>query len=150
MCALSLWLGGFTVYTAFVIPIGHRQVSSGRFGFVTGQVTSVLNVLSAIAALVLLVNLFTERGGVGGRLRWMLVGTWLMIVAALLVLVALHSNLDELLNYKTREISSQERFQTLHERYELFASLQWGAGLVHLWCVLAGWRRSDQARTSRD
>jgi len=145
ICALGLWLGGFTVYTAFIIPIGHRQVSSGRFGFVTGQVTTVLNVLSAVAALALLLNLLIERGGIGGRLRWTLIGTWIAIVAAALVLAVLHSRLDGLLDYKSREISSPDRFHSLHERYELFATLQWAAGLVHLGFLLAGWRRSDRA-----
>ena len=148
ICALGLWLGGFTVYTAFIIPIGHRQVGSGRFGFVTGQVTTVLNVLAGVAALALLVNLFTERGAIGGRLRWVLIGTWITIVATLLVLVVLHAKLDGLLDYKSREISNQDRFQSLHERYELFATVQWAAGLLHLWCLLVRWRRTDQTGLS--
>ena len=149
ICALGLWLGGFTVYTAFIIPIGHRQLSSGRFGFVTGQVTTVLNVLSAVAALALLINLFLERGQIGGRLRWALIGTWITIVAAVLVLVVLHTKLDGLLDYKSREVSSPDRFHSLHERYELFATLQWAAGLFHLGFLLVGWRRSDQAAPPR-
>jgi hypothetical protein len=146
--ALGLWLAGFTVYTALVIPIGHRQISSGRFGFVTGEVTSVLNILAAIAALVLLVNLVAERDAAGGGLRWALVGTWLLILATLVVLVVLHVKIDGLLDYKAREISNQERFQSLHERYELVATVQWAAGLAHLWCVLASWRRIDRRTSS--
>ena len=97
ICALGLWLGGFTVYTAFVIPIGHRQVSSARFGFVIGEVTSVLNALAGVAVLVLFLNLLVERSRVGGRVRWTLLGSWIVIVATLLVLVDLHSKLDGLL-----------------------------------------------------
>ncbi|HVR83680.1 MAG TPA: hypothetical protein VMU54_05165 [Planctomycetota bacterium] len=148
ICALGLWLAGFTVYTAFVIPIGHRQVSSGRFGFVTGEVTSVLNVLAAVAAGMLLFNLVAERAAAGRRLRWALVGTWILIVASLVVLVVLHSKIDGLLDYKAREISNQERFQLLHERYELVATVQWAAGLAHLWCALASWRNIDRSTAS--
>jgi hypothetical protein len=146
--ALGLWLGGFTVYTGIVIPIGHRQLGSGRFGFVTGQVTNLLSVLAAAALLVLLVNLLTEWGAMGGRVRWVLVGTWVLILASLVVLLFLHSRLDELLDYKSREISNQDRFQSLHERYELVATLQWASGIVYLWCLLAAWRRADQSRPS--
>jgi len=143
MCALGLWLGGFTLYTAFVIPAGHRQVSSGRFGFITGEITSVLNVLAGAAALLLLVNLIAEWDGLGRLLRWGTVGTWMLLMAATAALLVLHAKFDGLLDYKLRVIVSREPFELLHERYELIATLQWAAGVLQLWCVLAGWGGSD-------
>lgn len=147
--ALGLWLGGFTVYTAFVIPVGHRHFSSGRFGFVTGEITSVLNLLALIAAPVLLVNVIAEWGGMSRILRWGSVASWGLIVLATLTLFLIHAKLDGVMDYPHRGISDRERFEPLHERYELVATLQWAAGLIHLGCILAGWRRSD-ARTAQE
>jgi hypothetical protein len=143
VCAFGLWLGGFTLYTAFVIPVGHRQLSSGRFGYVTGEVTSLLNRVAVVAALLLLVNLLADWRRLGRLLRWGTAGTWLLLAATTVALLVLHRHLDALLDYAHREIASRERFEPLHERYEMVSTIQWGAGLLHLWCVLAGWRRSD-------
>lgn len=143
--ALGLWLGGFTVYAAFVIRIGHRLVPGGRFGFVTAQVTSVLDVLAGIAAAAVTINLVASRRVLSGGLRWASLAAWIVLVAGLLAAFILHARLDALLAFKTREISDPTRFQTLHEAYEMAATIQWGAGLVALWCALTGWRRVDAA-----
>src|SRR5579863_6786368 len=89
--ALSLWLGGFTVYTALVIRIGHRQLSAGKFGFVTGEVTSILNILAAIALLALLADLAAEWKGSSRLWRWGAAGTWAAALAATAALFLLHA-----------------------------------------------------------
>jgi len=143
--ALGLWLGGFTVYAAFVIRIGHRLVPGGRFGFVTAQVTSVLDVLAGVAALAMTVSLVANRRVLSGGLKWASLGTWIVLIAGLMAAFLLHARLDSLLDFKTHEIREPTTFQTLHEAYEMAATMQWGAGLVALWCSLASWRRQDAA-----
>jgi len=143
--ALGLWLGGFTVYAAFVIRIGHRLVPGGRFGFVTAQVTSVLDVLAAIATVLVGVNLVANRRMLTGALKWTSLAAWVVLLAAWVAGFVCHAKLDALLDFKTREISDPTRFQTLHEAYEMAATIQWGAGLLELWCALAAWRRQDSA-----
>ena len=148
IAALGLWLGGFTVYTAFVIRIGHRQIPGGRFGFVTGEVTSVLDILGAVAAGVAILHLALgwRRLGRGGR--WAALATALTLTGALVGDVLTHAQLDGLLNYQARTISDPGRFETLHERYELFATVAWAAGLLHLFSLLSGWRAVDRASGS--
>ena len=144
--AFGLWLGGFTLYTAFVIPIGHRHIPGRHFGFVTGEATQVLAVLSAVAIVLASVNLALEwkRRPAGGR--WTSLATLLVLVATLAASTLLHAKLDAVLDYGAHRISDQERFGTLHERYELAATLQWAAGLVQVAVLLAGWRRADGER----
>lgn len=146
--ALGLWLGGFTVYSAFVIRIGHRLVPGARFGFVTAQVTSVLDILAAIAAAAVTVNLVANRRVLTGGLKWIAPAGWVLLVASLVAAFVLHARLDTLLDFTTREINDPTRFQTLHEAYEMTATIQWAAGLLALWCALAAWRREDCAVAS--
>ena len=139
----GLWLGGFTLYTAFVIPVGHRQLSAGKFGFVTGEVTALLNEVAAIALVLLLVNLVMEWKRMGNALRWAGAGAWLLSAFATAGLYFLHRAIDGALDYKVREILDRNRFESLHERYELVATIQWASGVIHVWFMLAGWRKSD-------
>jgi hypothetical protein len=145
VAALGLWLGGFTLYTAFVIRIGHRLVPGGRFGFVTAQVTSVLDVMAAIAALAVTLNLTSTRRALPGRLKWASIAATLLLLATVPVTFVLHAQLNSLLDFKNHAISDPTRFQTLHERYEMTATIQWGLGLLHVWLALAGWRRQDSS-----
>jgi len=147
---LGLWVGGFTLYTAFVIPVGHRHVAGGRFGYVTGEVMSVLNHLAVAALVLLLVNLAAEWRASGRLLRGLTAGTWLAMLACLVALYVLHAKLDAHLDYATHDLTfDRGSFEPLHERYELFATIQWGMSLIHLGCMLAGWRRTDAATPGR-
>ena len=141
--AFGLWLGGFTVYTAFVIPIGHRHFPDRQFGFLTGEVTTVLGILSAAATMLALVNMALDWTRLEAGGRWASLATLLLLLGALLSVFIVHAKLDALLDYHARRISDPALFEPLHERYELFATIQWAAGLLHLGCLLAGWRRVD-------
>lgn len=143
VAALGLWLGGFTLYTAFVIRIGHRLVGGGRFGFVTAQVTSILDILAAIAVVAVTVNLIVSRHVLTGGLKWASLASWAVLVGGAIAAFVLHAKLDALLDVQAREISDPVRFRALHERYELAATIQWATGLLYLGCALATWRRQD-------
>jgi hypothetical protein len=143
LSALGLWLGGFSFYTGFVIPVGRRQVSSGRFGFVTGEVTSVLNGIGLVVAVALLASLIFEWRQAGRLLRGGLAGTWVLYGVALVLVMALHAKLDAQMDYRAHEVLGQESFEVLHERYELMATVQWAAALLHLGCLLARWTRKE-------
>jgi hypothetical protein len=130
--AIALWLGGFTFYALIVVPTG-AEVLGGSIeqGFVTRLVTVDLNRIAAAALLVLLWNVVAERGK-------LLAATWLAMALAQLALFALHGRLDALLDPVTHDVAGD--FHFLHEVYLWIAAIQWGLGLAHVWCVLAGWR----------
>jgi hypothetical protein len=145
VCALGLWLGGTTLYTGFVITIGHRTVSAAKFGLVTRDVTTLLNAIGAIALAVLFVNLIADRKAPGRAARWGRWATWALLAASLAFLFGLHAFLER----RMGEASEAARFDFWHDGYKLVTAIQWGAGLIHLACVLATWRRADQATPDR-
>lgn len=150
IAALGLWLGGFALYTAIVIPAGHHHGSGEKFGFVTAEVMATLNLVGAVTIPLLLVNLLADRKSPGAWPRRLAVGTWVVLAATLVVLYVLHARLDAVLDPKAHRIlATRERFHVLHERYELFATIQWGMGLIHLGCLLVSWRRTDAATPGR-
>jgi len=144
ICALGLWLGGFALYTGVVIRIGHRHFPDRQFGFVTGEVTSIVDALSAVALVLAGVNVALDWKRLPRGFRWAagLTGTAMLLTLAGSILI--HSKLDTLLDYPARHVRDRALFEPLHERYELFASLQWGFGVLFVGIVLAAWRTLDE------
>jgi hypothetical protein len=127
--AIALWLGGFTFYALVVVPTGAEVLGgSVEQGFVTRVVTRHLNVIALGALVVLLWNVAIERGK-------LLAATWLGMALAQLALLAIHPQLDAMLDPTTHDVASN--FHFLHEIYLWIAAIQWGLGLAHIWCVLA-------------
>lgn len=49
LVALSVWVGGFTFYSAVVIPVLHESLGRLETGFVTQRVTNHLNAAGGVA-----------------------------------------------------------------------------------------------------
>jgi hypothetical protein len=143
LCALGLWLGGFAVYTGIVIRIGHRHFPDRQFGFVTGEVTAILDMLSAAAIVFAGVNVALDWKRLSRGFRWAVALTGVAMLLTLAGSVGIHSKLDALLDYPARHIRDRALFEPLHERYELFASLQWGFGVLFMGIALAAWGKLD-------
>ena len=131
---LALWLGGFTFYAGFVIPVGSDVLGGHRaFGFITREVTPRLNWIGAVVAAVILVRLLTLRFSAGkpspGRLPWIALGVF---AAAQLALFFLHPWIDGLLDPATRGISDADAFYRRHQIYLWTAAIQWMAAIVLL------------------
>jgi hypothetical protein len=137
---LALWLGGFTFYSAAVIPILHDQLGSPlETGLVTQRATDVLNGIGLVTVAlgwtrVLMVR--RDRGSALARRRW---ANHLLALttAALVVLILIHRVLDRRL--ETAELSG---FYPIHRVYVWVSTIQWLAnlGLLASW---AGWRTDD-------
>lgn len=140
LCALGLWIGGTTLYTAFVIRIGHRVIPGGKFGLVTRDVTGVIQVIGIIALLVLLGDLLACWRTSSRPVRWGSAGTWTVCALTLGAQFALRSTLLGLMDSPARD-----RFESAHESYEMMTAIQWGAAMVHAGFVLSAWRRLDAA-----
>jgi hypothetical protein len=144
--ALGLWLGGFAVYTSAVISIGHRHFPGRSFGFVTAEVTSVLQILSLVAIALCAISLACEWRHLPIGYRWAFASVGLVMLGLLAGSYLVHATLDAVLDADARQIRDPERFDPLHERYELVASLHWGFGLLYLGILIASWRRLDRGR----
>jgi len=135
--ALGLWLGGFTFYSAVVIHVGTDVLGDHRpVGFITQRVSNWLNLIGAIALLLSLWNMAAIWPAAGRWKRGFLALSWLAMAIALAALVILHRSLDGVLNTDSQEIVNYKEFLWLHRGYLAVSTAQWGAGLLHVFCLL--------------
>src|SRR6266851_5539710 len=146
--ASALWLGGFTFYSTVVIHTGHRVIGGLlEVGFVTQRVTFWLNLIGVAALLIFLWNVIAMWRGPCVNMRWALAVTWLIMAAVQVSLFVLHPALDNVLDTHTHQILDRLCFRSLHNTYLTVSTVQWAAGLLHLWFALAVWRRFDAGRS---
>jgi hypothetical protein len=127
LVALAITIGGFTFYSAVVIPILHDRLESAfETGLVTQRVTDVLNALAGIT-LLLGWSVFgvaaIRRDRVGRCHVW----TLLISTTCLITLVVLHRVMDQKL--ATANLSG---FYPCHRAYLWTSTVQWVANLALL------------------
>lgn len=137
LLAISFSFGGFTFYTAVVVPIGTDVFDATSQGFITRQVTHVLNMASAGTLLMIVWQAWS--------LRWQLSRTATIVAVihlsvytlCLAVLVVLHPQLDALLNHEEFSVHQPDKFYGRHRVYLWVSTFQWLAtfGLVWIYCV---------------
>ena len=138
LATISFWLGGFTFYAGVVVPIGMRILGSHlRQGFITQEVSRWINVAGVAAIIVLAWNtrvLFKNSNAV---LRYLLGGSLMVITLFQIELFVLHPFLDRLLDAKAHRLIDGDSFDLLHRIYLGSATLQWGVGVLHVFCIAA-------------
>jgi hypothetical protein len=144
LVALSIYIGGFTFYSAVVIPVLHdRLESSLETGLITQRVTDVLNLLG-VATLSLgwcahgrsVIREF--RSDRGSRLK-----IWPLVISSicLVVLFVLHRVLDRRL-----ETNTFVGFYPIHRAYLWTSTVQWFANLALLIQLTGGFTPSPESR----
>ena len=143
---VALWFGGFTFYASVVIHSSGPKVFADHraIGFLTQEVTRWLNFLGVLTLLALLWNALAVWPEDRRWLRWGLSGSWLVMIVTLVMLYGLHGTMDQMLDLPNRRIHDKPHFHELHETYEMVATTQWLAMLLHLWCMVATWRHFDR------
>jgi hypothetical protein len=132
LLALIVWVGGFTFYSAVVIPILHDSFGSVAGGHVTRQVTEILNAVG-VGSLVWWWGMAWLERSTGtpraNRVRVGLLAGTSMIQVGLLVL---HEVMEQRLDG-----GSLRGFYELHRAYLIASTAQWVANLalvaVSLW-----------------
>src|SRR4051794_20888768 len=69
LLALSVWMGGFTFYSAVVIPVLHDTLGSLDTGNVTRQVTDSLNAIGVVTLVLWWAAAWVERSTGSARQR---------------------------------------------------------------------------------
>ena len=142
VAALAVWIGGVTLYGLVVVPLGTRVLGSATAqGFITQAVTARLNVIGAAALAVLAWNAW--RAEHRRRALWV---AWGVMVAAQVVLFALHPVLDALLDGDARTVLDHDAFYARHRAYLLVTAAQWLAALAYAVLAIGAWRAEDRAR----
>jgi hypothetical protein len=130
---LAFWLGGFTFYSAVVIPILHEDLGSAlEAGLITQRVTNWLNLVGIVAVGTAWLVLFLtwrpeERSRWSGRIA---LGLLSATTLGLMALLALHPVLDRRL-----QEGAMKRFYTWHQAYLWISTVQWAVnlGLIAVW-----------------
>jgi hypothetical protein len=134
---MAIWLGGFTFYSAVVIPVLHDQLGSPlEAGLVTQRVTDALNLLGMAAVALGVVATMLERSSRDPRFRSGVgLGLLAVTVLCLAVLFYLHRSMDRRL--ETGEFAG---FYPIHRVYLWVSTVQWLAntGLLAWWSGLGG------------
>lgn len=135
LASLSVWFGGFTFYSAIVIPVLHDAIGGLESGSITGEVTNSLNAIGvgAVAAWWWLVAV--ERSVGERRARRARVVVLAATTAVLLGLIALHPVMDARL-----ETGSLRNFYRLHKLYLIASTVQWVLNLALPAVSLRVWR----------
>ena len=122
-----LWFGGMTFYAAVVIPVGSHITSVRLQGFVTQNVSNVINGLGAGCLLAWLAAIYLRQRP-ADRIE---LAVWGGLAITVLVLVVLHPMLDQHLEGATKAVADPDRFYRLHQYY------LWGFAIQ--WLLLFGW-----------
>jgi hypothetical protein len=124
LVALSIYIGGFTFYSAVVIPILHdRLESSFETGLVTQRVTDALNALGGVTLVLGWCALGLTVVCRGRVSRWQPC-TLLISTICLVALVVLHRVMDQKL-----ATASLAGFYPWHRAYLWTSTIQWIANL---------------------
>jgi hypothetical protein len=151
LSALMFWQGGFTFYSAVVVPVGKDVLGSHRDqGFITQRVTNYLNLAGAIA----LLPLAWDASVAGSRsywwrlVRWARWFSWGGMAMALVVLFWLHLRLDALLDPEAFQILDRKAFRVAHQSYLIISTFQWGCAILYAALVISAWRNDDRTEQS--
>src|SRR5262245_54482178 len=141
VAALMFWQGGFTFYSAVVVPVGTEVLGSRtRQGVVTRAVTPYLTLAGAAS----LVPLAWDAAVSAPRRRPRLLA-WAGLLLTLAALFALWPRLDALMHAVGDGVTDPDAFRHLHKAYLWIAIVQWAAGLAYLLLTLQAWRAEDRA-----
>lgn len=137
------WQGGFTFYSAVVVPVGQSVLGSHRKqGLITREVTVYLNLAGTLALAVLAWDIAATADSVTRR-RWRGVA-WLAMVLAQVFLLWMHGQLSGLLDSEQAVLLDASAFRAGHRWYLWISTIQWGAGVVYAILTLWAWSQEDR------
>jgi hypothetical protein len=139
--ALFLWQGGFTFYSAVVIPTGFHVLGSHREqARITAEVAKVLNLTGVLVLPILLWDALASDPRQRRRLVRLLL--WLLLALSQGGLLLLYPVLAQGFDPATRTIQDAG-FKLEHAAYIWISTGQLALALVLLWLSLRSWQASD-------
>ena len=137
LLSLSVWVGGFTFYSAVVIPVLHEAMGRLDTGFVTQKVTNAINAAGAVTVALWWLAAWAEGAAHPALARRARLGLLAATTLILMALVRLHQLMDSRL-----ESGTLRDFYPLHRIYLIASTAQWFVNLGLMAIVLIPWRNS--------
>jgi hypothetical protein len=135
--ALLLWQGGFLFYAAVVIPVGSDVLGSWAQGTVTRHVTDRMNLIGAVALLILAWDQWTNGEPSCRWWRWIL---WAVMALSLIALAVIHPVIAAYADGSaTQAAMDYQTFYLWHRVYLCVATAQWVASLGYVAVTLRAW-----------
>ncbi|TWU57193.1 DUF4149 domain-containing protein [Rubripirellula reticaptiva] len=148
LLSYSLYWGGLTFYTGFVVRISHDVLNDPMDGgLITQRVTSVLNVLGAVTVVLMACNCVVVMRQ-SPKYGYALAGCATVLGGVLIGLFVVHGHLDAIINIETMEITNRDAFVTGHRRYNQLTTIEWLCCLAYLPITVVAWRRIDSKKDS--
>lgn len=124
LLGVALWVGGFTFYSAVVIPALDDALGSVDAGFITQGVTNTLNAIGVAALVACSIWMSLELPTSGRLVRRLRMALVLISALILAFLILWHRRMDQHLD--TIGLSG---FYRLHRVYLIASTMQWLANL---------------------
>lgn len=143
LLVFSLFWGGLTFYTGFVVRISHDVLNDPMDGgLITQRVTSVLQMLGVVMVALMLLNAVTVLGHARRLGSLLLVCTGVLAIA-LVGLFVVHGQLDQVIDVASSEITDRDAFTIGHRRYNQLTTIEWLSSLAYLLLTVFAWRPVD-------
>jgi len=121
----AIWFGGFTFYSAVVVPDLHESLGGMETGEISRRVSVVLNMIGGAAVSLGWLRVALDREARSGWRGLARLGLLALTTALLLALAVLHRHLGARLDAG----GSLSAFRPIHEFYLILSTVQWVANL---------------------
>lgn len=146
--AVSLWFGGFTFYTACVVRVGSKVVGGLTQGYITKQVTEVLEVLAAIMAVGVALDIAASWKSAGRWMRVLQCTAWLTMAASTVSIIAIHLKMNALLDASTMAKPNHDLFSPFHQAYQFISTCLWLATVTYVVMMVSNYQRKMPSNPS--
>lgn len=148
LLVFSLFWGGLTFYTGFVVRVSHRVLDDAMLGgLITQGVTNVLQMLGVLAVIVMGINAFVVTKKLP-RLGYLLWGLAAVVGLSIIGLYIVHGHLDAVIDTASATITDDSTFRNGHRHYNQLTTVEWIASLFYLGATVAAWRSIDRESIS--
>ncbi len=150
LITFSLFWGGLTFYTGFVVRISHDILIDPMVGgLITQRVTQWLQFAGVLTVVFMLWNTVLV-GKVSRKYGFTLALCSLILICSLAGLMLVHAQLDAVIDANALEITNRDAFTIGHRRYNQLTTIEWISSLSYLIITTVAWRRIDRQPTVQE
>ena len=155
LLCFSLFWGGLTFYTGFVVRISHDVLEDPMDGgLITQRVTKLLQYLGGMTVVLMFVNgcqvrqqALLNQDSLLKRYATSLTTINLILAGSLCGLFFVHHQLDSVIDVSNYEITDRVQFVIGHRMYNQLTTVEWLSSIAHLSIALLAWQRMDLQKT---